>query len=193
MNTSATPLSLPSISIGNATLVLTASNSPTITNAYNFNSIALTNSNSSLMVESPSNSNDVKVNLTGLNPDGSQITNVVDMKGGSTMGGFTTTPNNPANTCSSCSQYDASLLQFIYGGPGNLNISGNPSGACVFYAPNAAVTFSGNSNLNGAIIANTLAINGGGNSININYDWSLAGKGQTASVPMLASFSWKKF
>jgi len=47
--------------------------------------------------------------------------------------------------------------------------------------------------LNGAIIANTLAINGGGNSININYDWSLSGKGQTASVPMLTSFSWKKY
>jgi hypothetical protein len=192
-NTTSTPLSLPSITIANATLVLTASNDPTITNAYNINSLSLNNTNSSLMIESPSKSNVVKVNLTGLNPDGSQITNVIDMSGGSVMGGFTTSPSNPANTCSNCSQYDAGLLQFIYGGPNNLNLQGNPSAACVFYAPNATAAFGGNSSMYGAIIAKDLTINGGGNSININYDQSLSGKGQTSSAPMLASFSWKKY
>jgi hypothetical protein len=59
--------------------------------------------------------------------------------------------------------------------------------------PNANVIFGGNSGLNGALIASTLSINGGGNAININYDQSLSGKGQTASAVMISSFSWKKY
>ncbi len=174
--------------------MLTATAAPGVTNTYNFDAMSLSNTNSHLKIESPSKSAVVKIKLSGKNPDGSAITDpVISMAGGSDLGGFTTTPSNPANTCSNCSQFDAGLMQFIYGGTGNLSLQGNPAAAAVFYAPNATATFSGNSDLNGAIISKTLAINGGGSALNINYDQSLSGKGQTASAPMVTAFSWKKY
>jgi hypothetical protein len=195
-NTGPTPLNLPYMALGGQTkLVLTASDVPGIANSYNFNAIQLSSTNNSLKIESPSSTQDVKINIAGMYPDGTNITTVavVDIGGGADVGGYTTTPANPANTCAGCSQFDASLMQIIYGGTGTMNVAGNPSAAVVYYAPNAAVSFSGNSSLYGAIIAKTLAINGGGNSIAINYDQNLAGKGMTASAPMIASFSWKKY
>ena len=191
-NVDMTPLSLPSLNIANATLVLTASSTPGVTNTYNINSVNLSNTNSFLQVQSPATGYGVKINLTGLNGDGTPVSgSVLGMAGGSTLGGYVQT--DPSYQCTGCSQYDASLLEFMYGGTGNLDLHGNPSAAMVFYAPNAQATFSGNSGLYGALVAKDLAINGGGNTININYDQSLTGKGQTASAPMLASFSWKKY
>jgi len=179
---------------GQTQIVLTASATAGTTNDYVFNSLSLGSTNNSLQVESPSKSYGVKINIAGLNADGTTMsTPVLDMSGGSNVGGFTTTPLNPANACTGCSQYDSSLTQFIYGGTGTANVGGNPAAASVYYMPNAYVNFSGNSSLYGAIIAHDLFINGGGNSISINYDQSLSGKGQTASAPMLASFSWKKY
>jgi hypothetical protein len=194
-NTDTTPLTLPNMALGGQTkLVLTASNDPAITNAYNFNAISLNSTNNSLKIESPASTQDVKINISGLDPNGSAIIgDVVNIGGGADVGGYTTTPHNPANTCSGCSQFDASMMQIIYGGTGTMSVAGNPAAALVYYAPNAAVSFSGNSSLFGAIIAKTLEINGGGNSVAINYDQNLAGKGMTASAPMIASFSWKKY
>jgi hypothetical protein len=194
-NNSNTPMTLPNVVLkGQAQLVLTASATAGTTNDYVFNSLSLGSTNNSLQVESPSKSYGVKINIAGLNSDGTTMsTPVLDMSGGSNVGGFTTTPHNPADACTGCSQYDSSLTQFIYGGTGTANVGGNPAAASVYYMPNAYVNFSGNSSLYGAIIAHDLFINGGGNSVSINYDQSLSGKGQTASAPMLASFSWKKY
>jgi hypothetical protein len=194
-NSNTTPLALPYIALtGQAQLVFTASSNPAITNAYDITGLSLGSTNNLVQIESPSKSYGVKINISGLNPDGTPISQpVLDFSGGSNVGGFTTTPLNPADSCPGCSQYDASLMQFIYGGSGTANIGGNPSAACVYYMPNATVNFGGTSSLYGAIIAHDLSINGGGNSISINYDQSLSGKGQTASAPMLASFSWKKY
>ena len=185
---------LPYIQLqGQAQLVLTAS-ANTAANSYTFNGLTLASTNNLVQIESPSSSYGVKINLSGLNPDGTPMsTPVLDFSGGSSVGGFTTTPHNPADTCAGCSQFDSSLVQFLYGGNGTANIGGNPSAASVYYMPNAKVNFAGNSSLYGAIIARDLYINGGGNSISINYDQHLSGKGMTASAPMLASFSWKKY
>jgi hypothetical protein len=208
-------LTLPYISVG--TVVLTASTDPTVSNSYNFNGIMM--QNGTLEIQSPSSAVGVKVNISGLNPDGTPLTtDVFHMQAGADAGGYNVSSAaaaaktdplgtvhgcgaNPAGcdtlnkpyTCDACSQYDASLLQIIYGGNGTAQLQGHPSAAAVFYMPNAGVIFGGNSGLNGALIAKDLSINGGGNSININYDQSLSGKGQTASNPMLASFSWKKY
>jgi hypothetical protein len=202
------PLTLPYISVGS--IVLTASSDPTVSNVFNFNGIMM--QNGTLDIQAPSNSRGVKVDISGLNPDGSPLTtDVFHMQAGADAGGYSvSTAASIAKTtgictagacdslgkpytCDNCSQYDASLLQIIYGGNGTAQLQGHPSAAAVFYMPNAGVTFGGNSGLNGALIAKDLSINGGGNSININYDQSLSGKGQTASNPMLASFSWKKY
>jgi hypothetical protein len=98
--------------------------------------------------------------------------------------------------CQACSPYDASLLGFYYGGTGAISMVGNSSAAATVYAPNAAATFSGTSDLYGSIVSKTLFIDGGGggpNGISINFDQSLSGTGVTAGAPMLASFSWKKY
>jgi hypothetical protein len=194
-NTSGTPLKVPYVDLSGTDLVLSASSDPTVTNTYNIDGITM--NNGSISIQSPSKSLDVKVNLTGLNPDGSAIPEVFHMQAGADAGGFVTSAaldsaGHPYS-CTGCSQYDAGLLQFIYGGTGTATLQGHPSAACVFYMPNADVTFGGNSGLNGALIAHTLTINGGGNSININYDQSLSGKGQTSSAPMITAFSWKKY
>jgi hypothetical protein len=194
-NIDTTPLALPSIELtGTLKLVLTATSDPTKTNAYNFDALSVGSAQNVVKIESPSPTSDVKINISGTNPDGSAITSdVVHIGGGAQVGGFTTTPRDPANTCSGCSQFDASLMQIIYGGTGTVSLQGNPDAAAVYYMPNADVTFGGTSSLYGAIIAKKLAINGGGAGVSINYDQNLAGKGMTASAPMIASFSWKKY
>ena len=221
-NTAAVPpattppqLTLPYISVNS--LVLTASSDPAISNTYNFNGIMMQNGD--LQIQSPSKALGVKINISGKNPDGTDLTtDVFHMQAGAAAGGYgvssaaTNAKNDPlgiahgcgANpsgcdtlnkplTCESCSQYDASLLEIIYGGTGTAALQGHPTAAAVFYMPNAYVSFGGNSGLNGALIASTLSINGGGNALNINYDQSLSGKGQTASAPMVTAFSWKKY
>jgi hypothetical protein len=193
MNTTGMPLPVPYVSLsGQAKIVLTAPpTGSSVTNEYNFDGIALGSTNNSLTVQSASKANDVKINLSGQNPDGSPLSvPVVSISGGAQLGGFTASPSYP---CTGCSQFDASLTQVIYGGTGELDVQGTPNAAAVYYAPNAYVVFSGTQSLYGAIIAHDLFINGGGNAISINYDQSLSGKGQTASAPMLASFSWKKY
>ncbi len=83
--------------------------------------------NGDLMIESPSKSYGVKINISGKNPDGTDISgDVFRMQAGAEAGGFTTSPSNPANTCVGCSQSDASLLQVIYGGTGTAALQGQP-------------------------------------------------------------------
>jgi len=98
--------------------------------------------------------------------------------------------------CKSCSPFDASLLGFFYGGTGTINMVGNSSAAATIYAPKANATLGGTSDMYGAMVANTLWINGGGggaNGMSVNYDQSLLTQGQTASSPMISSFSWRKY
>jgi hypothetical protein len=158
-----------------------------VANAYNFDALSLGSSNNWIKVDTPSKDVDVKVMISGLGPTGAITDPVLDISGGAKAGGYNTC------TANNCSQYDATLMQFIYGGTGSVHLQGNPDAAAVFYMPNANVLFDGNTSLYGAVIAHDLAIHGAGNSISINYDQGLAGKGHTASPPMLASFSWKKY
>ena len=207
-NTPPPSLILPFIDVGS--IVLTASSDPMVSNTYNFNGINMQNGD--LQVQSPSKATGVKINISGMNPDGTPLTtDVFHMQAGAQAGGFAVTAAataaatsgtctaaacdtlNKPYTCSDCSQFDASLVEIIYGGSGTASLQGHPNAAAVFYMPNANVTFGGNSGMNGALIASTLSINGGGNAININYDQSLSGKGMTASAPMITSFSWKKY
>ena len=190
------PMPLPYIQMsGNLNLVLTASTT-LANNAYNFNALSVGSAQNTVKIESPSSDYGVKINISGTYPDGTAIPTVLDIAGGADVGGFVTaTTNGVLYPCTLCNQFDASLTEFIYGGTGIMNVTGNATAGVVYYAPNATVNFSGTSALYGAVIGKTLAINGGGGNknVSINYDQSLAGKGKTASAPMLASFSWKKY
>lgn len=86
--------------------------------------------------------------------------------------------------------FDPSNLQFIYGGEGDVYVSGGTNSAQVVYAPNANVVVAGNSTYYGAIVANTMEV--GGNA-HIRYDRNLARTAQTTSNPVLSTFTWHTF
>ncbi len=97
---------------------------------------------------------------------------------------------------------DPNNLTFVYNGAQTVHF-GSISSNAVFatvYAPNAAVSFDGNGNIYGAVIANTVAITGGGH---LNYDTHLATVAphvqQTTTTTYIVSpfhiaeFSWSAF
>jgi len=187
---------LPPLTLSNSVnLVLTATAGlpGTLTSAeYDFSSITLTGQ-SSLAVNTDAPSHSVAAYLTGKDSANIDIPTVMDFQGGASASDATF---GAVQGCQLCSPYDASLLGFYYGGGGAISMVGNSSAAATVYAPNASATFSGTSDLYGSVVAKTLTINGGGggaNGISVNFDQSLSGTGVTAGVPMLASFSWKKY
>jgi N-acetylglucosamine kinase-like BadF-type ATPase len=104
--------------------------------------------------------------------------------GGNSGGSFV---NN--STCSGCSQYDASTLQFIYGGSGDINLRGNSAAAATVYAPEADVVFSGNSALYGSVLGRTMTNSGTGS---IYYDRRLSRDFYIAGTQMLGTFNWRR-
>jgi len=177
-NTSGTPLSLPEVSLtSKTTFILTASNVSGVSNEYDFNSLALTGQ-ASIAVSTPSPSDRVIVRVGGTDNTGSPVTNAISFDGGSVS----------APLCASCSPFDASLMQFVYAGSGNITFAGNPASSATFYAPNAAATLNGDDNFYGALVSNTIKVTG---NANIFYDQQLAGTGWTHGVPMMTAFSWK--
>jgi hypothetical protein len=190
------PLTLPPLTLSdsvNVVLTATPGLPGTVTSAeYDFSSITLTGQ-SSLAVNTDAPTHSVAAYLTGKNSNNTDIPTVMDFQGGAAASDATF---GAVQGCQACSPYDASLLGFYYGGTGAISMVGNSSAAATVYAPNAAATFSGTSDLYGSIVSKTLFIDGGGggpNGISINFDQSLSGTGVTAGAPMLASFSWKKY
>ena len=95
-----------------------------------------------------------------------------------------------AALCATCSVYDASMLQFVYGGTGEVKMKGNSAAAATFYAPNAAIEFGGTSDLYGSVLGNRINETGSGN---IHYDRRLARDFWVAGHPMVGTFSWKRY
>ncbi len=85
---------------------------------------------------------------------------------------------------------DPSLMQFIYAGTGQINISGNGASAAVVYAPNATASFKGNGQFYGSVIAGKLTDVGNGA---IHYDLKLKKKLYTVGNTTLNSFTWSRF
>jgi hypothetical protein len=92
--------------------------------------------------------------------------------------------------CATCSNFDASMLQFIYGGTGAVKMTGNSGAAATFYAPNASVTFSGTADLYGSILGKRIDNVGNGN---IHYDRRLQHDFYVAGHPMSGTFTWKRY
>ncbi|MBI3490878.1 MAG: hypothetical protein HY047_03670 [Acidobacteria bacterium] len=178
INGNGATLSLPSVSLAShVNLVLTAS---TPSAQYNFNSISLTGG-SSIGVSATSTGQSVVVDVVGKNPDGTDIATPIDFTGGT----YTSVTG-----CATCSSYDASMLQIVYGGSGSINMTGNSSAAAVFYAPNAAVTLTGSTAVYGSILAKTINDSGGAS---INYDSNLSSSLFVPGSPVIGTFTWKRY
>ena len=182
INSGGAPILLPSVSVGSqVTLEITAHAGPA--QMVNINSLDLTGGGTIAVVASASNQS-LLINLVGKNPDGSDMTTVMDF-GGSSGGHFAND-----STCTGCSVFDASMLQFIYAGTGNVTFRGTNSAAATFYAPNATVNFNGTADLYGSILGKT--VTNGGNA-NIHYDRRLSHDFYVEGAQMLGTFTWKRF
>jgi hypothetical protein len=178
-NTNLTPLHLQEIDLSaHANIVLMASTNPAITNEYDFNAISLTGG-SSIGVSTPAPDAKVVVRVSGQDTSG-PIDPAINFDGG--------TYAAPVGTCTTCSAYDATLLQFVYGGSSTVVMTGNSAASATIYAPNAPATLKGTSDLYGAIVANTIQVSG---DMNIHYDQQLQSLAWTHGVPMQTAFSWK--
>lgn len=139
----------------------------TLSNAtLNINSVKMTG-NSTLVVASGPGSNVINV-------AGAGVGTPIDTTGGSI--------SNPS--------FDASKLQILYGGTGQIQINGGAKTAEMVYAPKASATLNGNSDFYGSIVAAT--IDDVGNNT-IHYDVHLSKSFYVAGNPMLSAFSWKRF
>jgi hypothetical protein len=175
-------ITLPNIAIGSqVTLEIVPHNSPA--QMVNINSLDLTGGGT-IAVKATANNQSLLFNLVGKNADGSNMATVMDF-GGSSGGTFA---NN--SSCSGCSAYDASMMQFIYAGTGTVSFRGTPGAAATVYAPNATVNFNGTADLYGSILGRT--ITNGGNA-NIHYDRRLNRDFYVQGARMLGTFSWKRF
>jgi hypothetical protein len=170
-------LTLPSLSLSSqVNLVLTAGN-PTA--RYNINSISLSGG-STVGISATSPSEGVILGIIGMNPNNSLIARPVDFTGGSYVG---------VTGCASCSSFDASMLQMVYAGTGEINMTGNSGAAATFYAPNALFTLQGNADVYGSVLAKRVNITGNGN---IHYDRRLRRDFYVAGHPMMGTFNWKR-
>lgn len=186
-NTSMTPISLPEMSLGSHdVLLLQASTAPGVTNTFIMNSLTL-GAQSTFQVVEPATAVEVDIKVTGVKADGvTQIGTPID-----TTAGTVAAPNVAACGASpGCSTFNASFMEFLYAGTGELKMNGHADSAAVIYAPNAYVDFSGTSDLYGAIIANQIYGHG---TFDIHYDTNLQNTGSTMSAPMMTAFSWKKY
>jgi hypothetical protein len=173
-----TTLSLPAVTMSSHVNILLVANTPPA--QYNFNSITL-NGGSTISISATSSTQAVLVDIVGQNPDGTSIDTPLDLRGG-TFAAVT--------GCASCSNYDASMLQFIYGGSGTIQLTGNSGAAATVYAPNAQIEFGGTSDLYGSILGKRIDNYGSGN---IHYDRRLQHDFYVAGHPMLNTFSWKRY
>ena len=177
-NVDGTPLSLPSISLqSHVNLILVASPGPA---QYNLNSISLSGG-SEIQVSATSPTQAVLVNIAGKNPDNSDIAVPVDLTGGSYAA---------VAGCATCSAFDASMLQFVYGGSGEIKMAGNSGSSATIYAPEAVFTMVGTADLYGSVVARTVTIPG---TANIHYDRRLSRDFYVAGHPMVGTFTWKSY
>jgi hypothetical protein len=179
INGNGSTLSLPTLSLSAGVDLVMVASGP-VAAQYNFNSISLAGG-STIGASATSPTESVLVNVVGKNPDSSDIAVPIDFTGGTYAA---------VTGCGTCSDYDASILQFVYGGSGEIRMTGNSGAAATFYAPDASVTFSGTSDLYGSVLANRINTTGSGN---IHYDQRLSHDFWVAGHPMVGTFTWKRY
>jgi hypothetical protein len=86
--------------------------------------------------------------------------------------------------------FDPAAMQFLYGGTGNVKLTGGADTSGLVVAPNASVSISGGGDFYGAVIAGTVTGTGGAA---IHYDRSLQRRFMTEGNPVLHQFTWKNY
>ena len=127
------------------------------------------------------------LSLTGnceLNILGTVVLNVV---GAGTTTPFDTTGGSLANQSAT---FDPATFQIMYAGTDNIKLTGNSKAIGMLYAPNAAITVTGNNDFYGSIVGKTVETTG---SSQIHYDRHLSSTFFMVGNPMMSSFSWKKY
>ena len=171
-------LSLPSVSLSSHVNLVIQASSPAA--QVNFNSISLTGG-ASVGITATSPNQGALLGIIGKNPDGTDIATPVDFRGGTYAG---------VTGCATCSQYDASMLQLLYAGTGDVEMTGNSAAALTVYAPNALFTLSGTADVYGSVLAHRLNETGTGN---IHYDRRLRRDFYVLGRPIMGTFNWKRF
>ena len=98
-----------------------------------------------------------------------------------------TTPIDLSGGSISNLTYNPTALQFVYGGTGNVKLTGGTASSSLLYAPKASVSLGGNADFYGAIVAGTVTDFGGAD---IHYDRNLSKGGMTVGNTTLDSFTW---
>jgi hypothetical protein len=105
---------------------------------------------------------------------GDAQTTPIDMTGGTT----TNATFNPSN------------LQIVYGGTGNVKLTGGTSASMLAYAPNSTTSITGGGDFYGSVIAKVISDMGGAA---IHYDRRLQTTALTAGNPTMTTFSWSAY
>src|SRR5262249_49157574 len=158
-------------------LVLTARNPSA---HYNLNSLKLVGG-STIGVAATNPSQGVVLGIIGKDAAGGDIANPVDLTGGS---------QTLVSGCPSCSNYDASMLQMVYAGTGELKVGGNNDSVMTIYAPNSLFTLSGTGAVYGSILAHRFDDQGTGD---IFYDRRLLHDFWVVGNPMVGTFTWQRY
>jgi hypothetical protein len=173
-------ITLPSLSLSsNVHLVLTGAGPPAA--QYNVNSVSLTGQ-STIGISTASATQGAILGIVGKDATGATIATPVNMSGGS---------QTAVVGCALCSNYDASLLQMVYAGTGEIKLTGDTNAVMTVYAPNSQVTLTGNGNLYGSILAKRMDQTNG--STNIHYDRRLQHDFWVAGHPLVGTFSWQRY
>ncbi len=124
------------------------------------------------------------VNIVGKDKDGGDLANPLNLAGGSQL-----TPEC-TGAATGCSNYDASLLKFVYGGEGELDLLGNSEMIGTVYAPSSYVHLGGAYAIYGSVISGMLD-NGAGSPV-IHYDRRLTHDLYMPGHPAAGTFTWKR-
>ena len=172
-------ITLPSLSLSsNVHLVLTAG---TPAAQYNVNSISLTGQ-STIGISAASATQGAILGIVGKDATGTAIATPVNLSGGS---------QTAVVGCATCSNYDASLLQMVYAGTGEIKLTGDSNAVMTVYAPNSQVTLTGNGDLYGSILAKRMDQTNG--STNIHYDRRLQHDFWVPGHPLVGTFTWQRY
>lgn len=153
---------------GNSTLILDPGTTAPGTYVYNINSLDM--HGSSQMQLKVTTAQVIVINVTGAG-----TTTPMLLRGTSNANSNTLTPEQ---------------LVINYAGTGTITLGGTSDTTALVYAPNAVVSLSGNGDVNGAVVGNTITDSG---SSNIHYDTNAANVSNATIRNYLLSFSWSKY
>jgi choice-of-anchor A domain-containing protein len=167
---------------GSSSIVLSGSADPDVPNVYNFESLSLTGSNTTISISPPGSSVSINVRGTAISPNPSSQCSGAGQTTGLYLGGtgiFSGTPPPPPRTVS-----------VNYYGTNCMAVAGGSSVSAMIYAPNATVFLVGSGQSYGAVVAKHVEMLG---NRSLHYDRSMMDERGTLSPIQVVGFSRPKF